>query len=1073
MNGEAEIGQDSGSRAASLDDIGYQLFADYKAHGDPGRLEAAIEAWRQALALTPPDSPDRAAPLNNLGSGLRTRYERAGRPGDLDEAIELSREAVALTPPDSPDRAGRLSNLGGGLRTRYERAGRPADLDEAIELSREALALTPPDSPDRARRLNNLGIGLRTRYERDGRPADLDEAIERGREAVALTPPDSPDRASLLSNLGTGLQARYERDGRPADLDEAIELSREAVALTPPDSPDRATLLSNLGLGLQTRYERDGRAADLDEAIELSREALALTPPDSPDRAGRLSNLGSGLQTRYERAGRPADLDEAIERGREALALTPPDSPDRATLLSNLGLGLQTRYERDGRAADLDEAIELWREAVALTPPDSPDRAARLSNLGNGLGNRYERDGRASDLDEALGMYALALRMLPEGSPFHRAISTNHRIALSLRTARGGSTALEAILGGVKTAIKGAPAHEPAAGARLGLVYAGPAFRQGLWAKAAGLYGAAFQAREIALGEMEQTAPAETARGADGVPAGVAALYEDRLGFLRAFANAGANAALALLRAGGQGAAEQAALAMELGLQQSLQESFDLIEIDLLRHRATGRPGADRFRNARARLATLTRAAVKGGAGAPSAQALQAARDEFGLAIAEIQAAPGFEQFLRPVDTAAIRQAAASSSVVYLGATEHGGLALIVPDAEAPVIPVDLPDLTTPVVQDIAEPYEQARAGISDDRPIRPWLDRLDATLRALWPVAMERLCAELQERGLTRAVLIPYGGTLASLPWHAAWTVGAGRQDGRRYACDGITWRYAPSARLSGPPRQWPPRRGRAEEALVVYHADSPGDPEQEAAAIRAALGAITVVSGRKATPENVRRAWQAARYAHLDVHGHADTNEPLKSCLVLAGERELSIRDLLSEPQPLPARLCVLAACSTAVTSGRQGVDEVVSWPAALMRAGVGQVMASSWPVWDAATVPLMRGFYERLGRDEGADLAEALQASARAIRGGGMAELAPAPVAGSEPFWRRMMGGLGGKAEPVAAGARMRQRAGHRMKRSAPDSTVTDTPADPDTAPANWNHPHFWAGFCIHGTEDSIVR
>ena len=789
-----------------------------------------------------------------------------------------SRRRAVKEIPSAIPLATLLSNLGLGLQTRYERDGRAADLDEAIELSREALALTPPDSPDRAGRLSNLGSGLQTRYERAGRPADLDEAIERGREALALTPPDSPDRAALLSNLGGGLQTRYARAGRPGDLDEAIALWREAVALTPPDSPDRAGRLSNLGSGLQTRYERAGRPADLDEAIERGREALALTPPDSPDRATLLSNLGLGLQTRYERDGRAADLDEAIELWREAVALTPPDSPDRANWLNNLGNGLATRYARAGRPADLDEAIELWCEAMALTPPDSPDRAARLNNLGNGLQIRYERDRMAGDLDRALEMYALALRLLPEGSPDHQGISNNYRRAFSRRTARGG-IALGPILGPVKAGIEDAPAHEPAAGARLGLAYAGPAFRQGLWAEAAGLYGAAFRAREIALGEMEQTAPAETARGADGLPAGVAALYEDRLGFLRAFANAGANAALALLRAGGEGAPEQATLAMELGLQQSLQESFDLIEIDLLRHRATGRPGADRFRNARTRLATLTRAAVKGGAGAPSAQALQAARDEFALAIAEIQAVPGFEQFLRPVDMATIRQAAAASPLVYLGATEHGGLALIVPDAQGPVIPVDLPDLTTPVVQDIAEPYEQARAGISDDRPIRPWLDRLDATLRALWPVAMERLCAELQERGLTRAVLIPYGGTLASLPWHAAWTVGAGRQDGRRYACDGITWRYAPSARLSGPPRQWPPRRGRAEEALVVYHADSPGDPEQEAAAIRAALGAITVVSGRKATPENVRRAWQAARYAHLDVHGHADTNEPLKS--------------------------------------------------------------------------------------------------------------------------------------------------------------------------------------------------
>ena len=40
-------------------------------------------------------------------------------------------------------------------------------------------------------------------------------------------------------------------------------------------------------------------------------------------------------------------------------------------------------------------------------------------------------------------------------------------------------------------------------------------------------------------------------------------------------------------------------------------------------------------------------------------------------------------------------------------------------------------------------------------------------------------------------------------------------------------------------------------------------------------------------------------------------------------------------------------------------------------------------------------------------------------------------------------------------------------------APDVVETsEEEADPDTAPANWNHPYFWAGFAIHGTKDTIT-
>jgi len=40
----------------------------------------------------------------------------------------------------------------------------------------------------------------------------------------------------------------------------------------------------------------------------------------------------------------------------------------------------------------------------------------------------------------------------------------------------------------------------------------------------------------------------------------------------------------------------------------------------------------------------------------------------------------------------------------------------------------------------------------------------------------------------------------------------------------------------------------------------------------------------------------------------------------------------------QPLAARLVTLAACEAAVTSGGQRIDEIVGFPAALLRAGVG---------------------------------------------------------------------------------------------------------------------------------------
>ena len=111
---------------------------------------------------------------------------------------------------------------------------------------------------------------------------------------------------------------------------------------------------------------------------------------------------------------------------------------------------------------------------------------------------------------------------------------------------------------------------------------------------------------------------------------------------------------------------------------------------------------------------------------------------------------------------------------------------------------------------------------------------------------------------GASRAVLIPYGGTLAQLPWHAAWTADANVPEPvpeyrRRYVCDQVAWRYGPSARLLGDPRRYAARRAAAAEAVIVHHAKGPTCSAAEAAAVRAALGAGTELTGRRARPETV----------------------------------------------------------------------------------------------------------------------------------------------------------------------------------------------------------------------------
>jgi tetratricopeptide (TPR) repeat protein len=254
--------------------LGYSLYTCYKACGDLGLLDEAIELEREALALRPPGHFDRALSCGNLGGSLRALYRQCGDNVLLDEAIQLDREALALQPPGHPNRALSCANLATSLHARCKQCGELSLLHEAIQLEREALALQPPGHPDRAVSCINLGYSLYTCYKACGDLGLLDEAIELEREALAVRPTGHPQRALSCGNLGGSLYARYKQCGDLGLLDEAIQLKREALALRSPGHPHWSLMCRNLSYSLIDHYRHTKNTALLDEAIETCGRTL-------------------------------------------------------------------------------------------------------------------------------------------------------------------------------------------------------------------------------------------------------------------------------------------------------------------------------------------------------------------------------------------------------------------------------------------------------------------------------------------------------------------------------------------------------------------------------------------------------------------------------------------------------------------------------------------------------------------------------------------------------------------------------------------------------------------------------
>ena len=436
--------------------------SDYLQTGHPEELEAAVVAFQDAVAATPPGHLDLAKYVSALGAALHSRFELAGERADLDAAITTCQRAVDLTPPGHPSLTGRLSNLGGALTSRFELAGDAADLDAAITTCQRAVDLTRPGNPNFPAFVSTLGNALHSRFKLAGDAADLDAAITTCQRAVDLTPPGNPyipvclsalgnamhsrfklagdvadldaaitarqwaldltspghpDFLKTLSNLTASLYSRFELAGDVADLDAAITAYQRAVDLTPPGHPSLPVILSDLQVPLIVRWGRAGDAVALDAAIDAARRSVDLTPPGHSDLPGRLSSLVACLLSRFELAGDAADLDAAIDAGRQAADLTAPGPSNLATRLSALGASLRSRFELAGDAGDLDAAIDACRRAVDLTPPGSPELAGSLDALGISLRVRFERTGDAEDLNAAIKAARQSVDLTSPGDP--------------------------------------------------------------------------------------------------------------------------------------------------------------------------------------------------------------------------------------------------------------------------------------------------------------------------------------------------------------------------------------------------------------------------------------------------------------------------------------------------------------------------------------------------------------------------------------------------------------------------------------------------------------------------------
>ncbi len=956
-------GNDLQSRCIALGNLAISLYSRHRCQGGLRDLDAAIDHLRTVLRLLPVGHPERNTAQGNLAMMMAARRTRE----DLDDAVSLWRTCLARERYGSQEWAASAGQLAQGLYELFTLDGDAELLDEALTLLERALRDLPVGGYGDTLRANRAVL-LTTRHQATRPDPDgLDEAIAVLDDFVKRSAhAGDPDRADwAAAHLAQALMLRYADRGNPVDLSRASSLGKRS------DSPPGNSVApgSRLGAGLVIgsdiqatvalfEYMSDARQADVDQAILDQQKALDQCGDDVVRRGPLVINLALTLAVRHharrgaEQAdgnvpseGASADLTRALDLLRENDDENVP-AQHRGGAKALSGMLLLERYMTDPvrYAADLTVAEELLRGAL-----DHPGLDYR-SKTGVTLRLAYCRlaiarsTGDAMSLEAAVDLARRAVDGIAGESPLRAgALGCLADVLLArAETTRLASHQREA------SDLCRQVCRDYADSDRAAVYLAARVWSESAWRR--GAMGEVAEAGGIAVPLLHDIASLQLGRDDKAVP-------------LRQAEGLAARTAFALVTRGETAAA---ATTLETGRAVMLAEVMQREHPDLLRLLASEYQNlSSRFRRASGEVMVLERGLLTGSQGLPvvdgTREMYRVRLGELDDVVRDIRRLPGFATFLRPPEMADLSGAAdvCRSTLVYLAATDRGGVALLVPAASSgtsgqPVQVVELPRLTADFEKQSVAALRGAVAHEDLDEAER----RMDVLTCRLWESVMAPVVRAVGAG--TPTILIP-DGPLGTLPLHAAARTDPQAPTGRRFVIDDIPVAMAPSARTLSVAvarvSEAPVRR-----LLAVRDPSPSGErPLPGAAAeirrVRAALPPrvrVRELHGVTATRQEVQRALAEAEICHFACHARVHVDRPLDGGLCLADGERLTVRDMFAMPT-ITARLAVLSACDSGSVD-ESLPEEVVGLATGFLQAGFGAVIASLWPLEDAPAAAQM---------------------------------------------------------------------------------------------------------------------
>ncbi|KAJ6590191.1 CHAT domain-containing protein [Mycena vulgaris] len=344
-------------RSGNLQDLEKALAADKKALAqntgwtskftctlqDLGDLEAAVEHFQKAVAVTPEDHPALSHLQQSLGRALSDRYLRLNNLEDLQAALSM-KQAVVSQPNGS-------------------QSARPGYLQTAV-------FETPEGHSELPARLRSWAASLTDQYQHSGDLKDLEAALEINKRAVEKTAEQHPDYPGLLQSLAFSFILRFQKLKDPKDLGAFFSNSRisfETASSNPVASWEAALKWAAIA---QDQKHWDECLKAYSNAFRLLSELLWIgNPVTARQEANRHINIAQTVSDAVSACIEQADYVLAIELLEQGLATTFQQVLELKTSVDML------------QKSDADEFQLLSSQLYSGTSEDPKETASRRHEL--------------------------------------------------------------------------------------------------------------------------------------------------------------------------------------------------------------------------------------------------------------------------------------------------------------------------------------------------------------------------------------------------------------------------------------------------------------------------------------------------------------------------------------------------------------------------------------------------------------------------------------------------------------------------------------------------------------------